>query len=86
MRHLNQRKQRSLPSATTTQATGKEIAAIIEKARHLVNKNNPSETPFFLVLDELAKTVRAAKVNDADFFKELYRQSSRNQGKINFIW
>lgn len=75
----------SLPTATTTQATENEIEAIKEKARLLVNQHSPSEALILLSLDELAKTALAAKVDDADIFEELYKQVSRNQGKINLV-
>lgn len=74
----------TLPTATTTQATEKEIEAIKEKVRLLANQNSPSEALILLALDELAKTARAVKVEDADIFEELYRQASRNQGRS--IW
>lgn len=53
--------------------------------RLLANQNSPSEALILLALDELAKTARAVKVEDADIFEELYRQASRNQGKINLV-
>lgn len=51
----------------------------------MANHNSPSEALILLALDELAKTARAVKVEDADIFEELYRQASRNQGKINLV-
>lgn len=63
----------------------KEIEAIKKKVRLLANQNSPSEALILLALDELAKTARAVKVEDADIFEELYRQASRNQGKINLV-
>lgn len=53
--------------------------------RLLANQNSPSEALILLALDELAKTAQAVKVEDADIFEELYRQASRNQGKINLV-
>ncbi|XP_062583975.1 uncharacterized protein LOC134245733 [Saccostrea cucullata] len=75
----------SSASATTTQTTEKEVEAIKEKVRLLANQNSPSEALILLALDELAKTSRSAKIDDVDIYEELYRQASRNQGKINLV-
>lgn len=72
-------------TATTTLTTEKEVEKIKEKVRLLVLQNDPSEALILLALDELAKTARSARIEDADIYEELYRQASRNQGKINLV-
>lgn len=84
--HLNRKEQRyHCRRQQQHKPQKKEIEAIKKKVRLLANQNSPSEALILLALDELAKTARAVKVEDADIFEELYRQASRNQGKINLV-
>lgn len=74
-----QKKAKISPTTTTTQTIEKEVESIKQKATLLANQNDPINALILLALDELAKTSRSARIDDADICDEPNRQSSRNQ-------
>lgn len=60
------KKAKVSPTTTTTQTIEKEVEAIKQKATLLANQNDPSDAFILLALDELAKTSRSARIDEAD--------------------
>lgn len=59
------------------------VQEIKDKVRALALQSQPSESLILMTLDELSRTSRKYGHKEADTFDELYRQASKNQGKIN---
>lgn len=60
------KKPKVSPTTTTTQTIEKEVEAIKQKATLLANQNDPNDAFILLALDELAKTSRSARIDEAD--------------------
>lgn len=60
------KKAKVSPTTTTTQTIEKEVESIKQKATLLANQNDPSDAFILLALDELAKTSRSARIDEAD--------------------
>lgn len=71
------------PTPEVKDKDGTQIQQVKDKIKVLCTQSQPSEALNFLSLDELSKLARKVNHEDMDVYKELFRQGSRMQGKIN---